>query len=65
MFGLFLVSIIQNERKIYLFCSVSFAQFVYFFEGSVFTFQFLNDKNIIVNFIIGFPLVFSCFSDNT
>ena len=23
---------------------VSFAQFVYFFEGSVFTFQFLNDK---------------------
>ena len=23
---------------------ISFAQYVYFFEGSVFTFQFLNDK---------------------
>ena len=30
----------QNERKIYFI----FAQFVYFFEGSAFTFQFLNDK---------------------
>ena len=50
----FLLSFPQNERKIYQFCSVYI-----FFEGSVFTFQFLNDKihnyvkkNIIVNFII-------------
>ena len=35
----FLLSFPQNEIKIYYFCSVSI-----FFEGSVFTFQFLNDK---------------------
>ena len=35
----FLLSFPQNERKMYQFCSVSI-----FFEGSVFTFQFLNDE---------------------
>ena len=50
----FLLSFPQNKRKIYYFCSVCI-----FFEASVFTFQFLNDKiynyvffDIIVNFII-------------
>ena len=37
IFGFFLLSFPQNERN--LFCSVGI-----FFEGSVFTFQFLNDK---------------------
>ena len=39
IFVFFLLSFPQNERKIYYFCSVCM-----FFEGSVFTFQFLNDK---------------------
>ena len=41
----FLLSIPQNERKIHWFCSVSI-----FFEGSVFTFQFLYDK--IHNYVL-------------
>ena len=39
IFRFFLLSFPQNERKIHQFCSVCI-----FFEGSVFTFQFLNDK---------------------
>ena len=55
IFGFFLLSFPQNERKIYYFCSVCI-----FFQGIVFTFQILNDRihnyvvffDIIVNFII-------------
>ena len=38
IFCCFLLSFPQNERNIYQFYSVSFAQFAYFFEESVFTF---------------------------
>ena len=41
-FGFFLLSFPQIERKMYQFCSVYI-----FCEGSVFTFQFLNDKSTI------------------
>ena len=44
IFGFFLFSFPQNERKIYWFCSVC-----KFFEGSVFTFQFLNLEFTIVS----------------
>ena len=44
-FGVFLLSFPQNERKMYQFCSVCI-----FFEGSVFTFQSLNDKILNLQF---------------
>ena len=39
MFGFFSSGSLKTREKY-----VSFAQLVYFFEGSGFTFQFLNDK---------------------
>ena len=38
--GVFLLSFPQNERKIYWFCSVSFAQFVYFLRKVCLLFNF-------------------------
>ena len=59
IFGVFLLSFPQNERKTYLVLLSKFCSLCIFFEGSVFTFQFLIDKihnhvffYIIVNFII-------------
>ena len=56
IFGFFLLSFPQNERKIYYFFSVSLAQFVYFLEGSMFTFQLLDDEihNYVFFIILSF-----------
>ena len=40
----FLLSFSQNERKIYQFCSVSFAQFVYFLREVCLLFNFIIQK---------------------
>ena len=45
IFGFCLLSFPQNERKIYKLSQLSLSQFVHFFEGSVFTFHFLNDES--------------------
>ena len=40
IFGLFLLSFPQNERRIYYFCSVSFAQFVHILKEVCLLFNF-------------------------
>ena len=61
IWGGFLLSFPQNERKIYLVCLSYFVSVCIFFEESVFTFQFLNDK--IHNYVKKIHLALSSFKN--
>jgi hypothetical protein len=54
IFGFFVLSFPQNERKIYQFCSVSFSQLVYFLREVQLLFNFLIIKFTIISFFAKF-----------